>query len=551
MGKTNVQLLRERFIRAGYSQNGRDAIMGSISGGNDKELQETINSMDRLSFEEFFRNVVIPASATLTRSMIEKFPKETESLSRKQTSLAKMGNEWDGDRFRSVIGRKPRKAMYNGKEVTLPARIGEINEQDILNLLNEGLSIEEIQNYANKFRGEEEAEFYKRQGELIKKTRKELEERQRKERETNAKNATDYLWEFSPDDSKVARALKIAGNTAIGTGIDVFLPEVRAEFERAISEGRDPRAVRALIKDFGFNALMGTTPIGVSKLVAKTGLKGLKNVGANVAGNLSALTLENMARQGSSDHYRFDPKNALKAAAIGATIPGILTSGLMGATRLFPSLQKYTRPALRRAKGLMEGPEASEVEVFEQYADDVHNFMSHIGNGESWSQNNAYRAASERAQLLANRMNTIYGTDEFNQGQIMNMVSTRKGLKEFKNMLQAPTPEEYGMMSDANAKRAETAFPGIVNEIKENSIHTDGISKSVDLASRLAEDYGGFIEPVREVYSGWGRMPSRRLDSLMNENPILIQGWENGVDNQDSSIMELYDEWVDKYKSKR
>lgn len=255
-----------------------------------------------------------------------------------------------------------------------------------------------------------------------------------------------------------------------------------------------------------------------------------------------------MARQGLSDHYRVDLPSAAFAAGVGATVPATLSAALYGVNKYIPSARRYTQPALRRAKGLVEGAESSEVEQFEQAADDAFNAIT--ANNKKipeWKKNIVNIVANRKSQQVAERLTKITGR-VYDTDVVMQMLSTKEGLNAVKKMLQAPTPEMIGTASGDMLERYEMAFPGVVNEVLESNTPTSGLAWGVDKLSRVTEDYGGVIEPIREV-NNWGRMPSDSLRHLMDVDPAMVQRWgahENPT--VPDSLGGLYEEWKSKYK---
>lgn len=546
--RQKIRKLYERLSMAGFSDRHYQNLMRMLDDASDGDIVDLVTAMDNDEFEDFFRTIVVPISARVVREEMKHFPKNADELALAQVRLARSEESWDLDRFKSTIGRKPKKDTVDGKEVTRPSPIGEITDQDYISLKNAGLSDEDIEKYTSKFRNEERKRTLDEQLKISEKQRKKIDEEIKAKREQLANEiANDMYYEFSPDDGPLKRAAKIVGNTVLGTGVDLFFPETKAEAMQAVIDARDPN-YGSVAKDFAFNTALALTPIGVAKGVEKAGIHGIKNAAANFAGNFGLFTAENLARQGLSDHYRVDLPSAAFAAGVGATVPATLSAALYGVNKYIPSARRYTQPALRRAKGLVEGAESSEVEQFEQAADDAFNAIT--ANNKKipeWKKNIVNIVANRKSQQVAERLTKITGR-VYDTDVVMQMLSTKEGLNAVKKMLQAPTPEMIGTASGDMLERYEMAFPGVVNEVLESNTPTSGLARGVDILSRGAEDYGGVIEPIREV-NNWGRMPSDSLRHLMDVDPAMVQRWgahENPT--VPDSLGGLYEEWKSKYK---
>lgn len=562
--KTNVEVLNQRFRDAGFSDDAYVSIMQSIANGRDEDIMDSIDAMDRQEFDRFFKEVVVPRSANLIRSMSMKYPNESENLARLQVNLARSAGEWDRDRFKQVLGRKDRKDTVDGVERVSKATIGNLSDQDILTLRNAGIDEAEALRMAERFNAEDRAI---RAEEMRKKYDQELMENRRQQASEYPYNI--FELESPHNEHWLSNWLKAGVNSIGGSIMEMVAPEVVETNRQAIREGRDPRwsdIFGASGKDLGFNLAALYTPVAaggaVTRLMPKAG-RVAQGMASSVLGG-AGIAAETLARQAASDYYDIDPETAGKAGLIAGTIPAFVSMATSKISSI-PGAQRFMRPVMRRVRGLGAGPiEIESEQAAEKFDELMDAYRKATEKGLTRKQRvmfvDAMRRKAEEAAAFINSSwrRAGYGNN-VTADDVIKMLKSRARNNPAKKFYEAPTQQEIenavwkkaryeGVDSDDAAEaleRMETQWPNTYNEVMYPT-DVNPMQKAFSTAINAANDVGGVVEPVSEFRNS-KKAPSAKLKKLMNEDPNLIQQWKLGFRPHKGVNDSLYEEWVEKY----
>lgn len=267
-----------------------------------------------------------------------------------------------------------------------------------------------------------------------------------------------------------------------------------------------------------------------------------------------------LGRQGLSDYYDWDLRNAGLTGMISATLPGAVGWAASALGRI-PGFRRLTNPIMRRLRGMVGDPATEEAERARQIWENAQRKIEARESGDLLAKESSIDEIENLMGSMEKNPAKVYDPSTLTREEVTDIImDPERGAKYFT----PPSAEQWtdeimkrdfgkGAVSD-NAdewiKRAKAQWP----ENYQSAGLGSGKKTAADWWADLAVDGFSRAETMKARSQGKKKepnpsTPSAALQALLRNKPDLERMWKagfapNGSDND--PIVKLYKEWKEK-----
>lgn len=509
--KTNRQKFSEKLLQSFPKKIAKKMAKFLKSKGYNPEL---LDGMTAEQFDEFLKEVV----PVIKEKAIDAASKNKNTKWEKMLmdGADKFGTSWPftwtRDEFLKALGREGKK---DGKTQTeKDAHIGRLSTEDIMRLRQKGLTEDEIEMLAERFRNEYQSERAKQSHEQM----------------------TRDIAKAEVEDNK--KAAKEYEDSAFGKLSSFFAPEVTRTIREKIARGEDPyEDIPALAKATGIDAAVWAASLyggnlalrGAGKLASKIPAFGkfadkIPNALKTFFAPLGAVAFDSAidgaaeyGRQQVSDYQDgTDWSNIGNVAGTSATLPGIVTGAVSG-LNMIPQMGRIVRPIMKQIKGnAIDLATREEVKISDMF-DEIKTLSERVKKGDALANEVLNEKLAEASAFLKNHPEA-----PTNRPLTYDYIKEIASDKNLRKTFETPPDQEY-FETLAQMKQG-------TDEIDEALAKGDNLlAKELEAESKLNEITGA-------VEDGWypdlaGRSSDWATETLEKAKKTWPGHWEDLQDN--------------------
>lgn len=521
----------------GLGEEARYYLLQMENAGNDKDFNDAKDSFKNNIMRPFYEGVIVPAGNEVVDAFLKTNPWFDYARAKS------LGSYEDIKKHEKIQNSKyaTRSVNDKGETVVNVPLLRVVNDPSELSLLADGLHVspEDLRDHVlNEWKKKKEREW----AEEEKAMKQEIIANRRK-------IADDYE------------------NSWYGTLIGAVAPETMATNLEAIRSGKDvdPSAEnKSILTDalVGLGTVISGSAAGSALMNPKTAAilnkfineRVLRHAATQaVAGGAVDAGLEAF-RQGVSDYYKFDPKTIAEVGTVSATIPSIV-GGLVAPVAAIPGAGRITRPFMRRLRQMLPDPSEEEIVRNRKIYENAKRATEDASKSKDLLKKEKADEFLDVARDFVEQSPLTKSDSRITKDQVKRIVKNPERAERYFN---PPSREDYvkaikerrSRNKDVSDKaeewlnRAKKQWSANYNKI---SAVPEPVTAWDKFGDKLVE-FGSREETLRRRATGKkNEAPSENLQYIMENDPLTIRTWENGFVPHDKAMMELYNEWKEKY----